>query len=92
MSDLVIVAQSLCVSHTKKGALDPGLRRALRIVSELLHDAKPVNKRLAFVTIMKDCAYGGTPVVEEGEQDKDLIFVNGCFSARELSDRMVWSE
>jgi hypothetical protein len=51
-------------------------------------------KRKALAQHFENSAFGGTPIVEVGDDvfDRDMIHINGSFAVSDLAKKMIWKQ
>lgn len=67
------------------------LDHMLKTIMELrVDDRDAQTRRIDFIEHMKHCSYGAA-YVEQDDEQKNLLIVEGTFDLSKLSKRMVWS-
>lgn len=89
---LVLEAEIVSESHSKEDVtkFQETLDRMLKTIIELRTDPRDAQtKRVDFIEHLKHCAYGAA-YVEQDDEQKNLLIVEGTFDLSKLSKRMVW--
>jgi hypothetical protein len=89
---LTLQAEIVSESHSKEDTtrMHAALDRMLKTIMELRVDERDAQtRRVDFIEHLKHCAYGAA-YVEQDDEQKNLLIVEGTFDLSKLSKRMVW--
>jgi hypothetical protein len=93
---LKLQAEILCESHKETRKRRAVLNNMLSVILELLRADAHMNqeKRKALAQHFENSAFGGTPIVEVGDDvfDRDMIHINGSFAVSDLAKKMIWKQ